>query len=127
LILITKSLLEERPSYKEPSSPVGWMQSGLAASVVTPSQKKIDGDGNQLVNAEPFIYKSEPSKTTSAKGVLNNGEHTLIPVMAKMIHSAVWDYLSLRPSYCLSVRAKRGIWSKRVLIRKIGNFSFSVH
>jgi hypothetical protein len=26
-----------------------------------------------------------------AKGVLNNGEHTLIPVTAKMIHSAVWD------------------------------------
>jgi hypothetical protein len=24
-------------------------------------------------------------------GVLNNGEHTLIPVMANMIHSAVWD------------------------------------
>ncbi len=29
--------------------------------------------------------------TTAVKGVLNNGEHTLIPVMAKMIHSAVWD------------------------------------
>ncbi len=26
-----------------------------------------------------------------AKGVSNNGEHTLIPVTAKMIHSAVWD------------------------------------
>ncbi len=26
---------------------------------------------------------------TIAKGVLNNGEHTLIPVMAKLIHSAV--------------------------------------
>ncbi len=25
------------------------------------------------------------------RGVLNNGEHTLIPVMARMIHSAVWD------------------------------------
>jgi hypothetical protein len=25
------------------------------------------------------------------KDVLNNGEHTLIPVTAKMIHSAVWD------------------------------------
>ncbi len=25
------------------------------------------------------------------KGVLNNGEHTLIPVTKKMIHSAVWD------------------------------------
>ncbi len=28
---------------------------------------------------------------TVAKGYLNNGEHTLIPVMAKMIHSAVWE------------------------------------
>ncbi len=28
---------------------------------------------------------------TAVKGVLNNGEHTLIPVMAKMIHSIVWD------------------------------------
>ncbi len=25
-----------------------------------------------------------------AKGVLNNGEHMLIPVTAKMIHSTVW-------------------------------------
>jgi hypothetical protein len=28
---------------------------------------------------------------TVAKGVLNNGEHTLVLVMARMIHSAVWD------------------------------------
>ncbi len=28
---------------------------------------------------------------TVAKGVLNNGEHTLIPGTARMIHSAVWD------------------------------------
>ncbi len=28
---------------------------------------------------------------TVERGVLNNGEHTLIPVMARMIHSAVWD------------------------------------
>jgi hypothetical protein len=27
----------------------------------------------------------------AVKGVLNNGEHTLIPVMATMIYSAVWD------------------------------------
>jgi hypothetical protein len=40
LILITMSLPEEQPSYKEPSSPVGQMQSGLAALFVTPSQKK---------------------------------------------------------------------------------------
>jgi hypothetical protein len=30
--------------------------------------------------------------TTVAKGVSNNGEHTLIPITAKMIHSAVWDF-----------------------------------
>ncbi len=33
----------------------------------------------------------KPSSTTVVKGVLNNGEHTLIPVTAKIIHSAVWD------------------------------------
>jgi hypothetical protein len=28
---------------------------------------------------------------TVERGVLNNGEHMLIPVTARMIHSAVWD------------------------------------
>jgi hypothetical protein len=82
---------EKQPSYKEPLSPVGQMQSGLAASFVTPSPKKNYGDGNQFVDDEPFIDKRKPSSTTVAKGVLNNGEHTLIPVTAKMIHSGVWD------------------------------------
>jgi hypothetical protein len=85
------SLPDEQPSYKEPSSPVGRMQLGLAALFVTPSPKKKDGNGNRFVNDEPFIDKRKPSSTTVAKGVLNNGEHTLIPVMTKMIHSAVWD------------------------------------
>jgi hypothetical protein len=53
--------------------------------------KKNDGDGDQFVNNKPFIDKRKPSSTTVAKGVLNNGEHTLIPVTAKTIHSAVWD------------------------------------
>jgi hypothetical protein len=85
------SLPEEQPSYKEPLSPVGTMQSGLAASFVTPSSKKNDGNGNQFVDDKPFIGKRKPSSTMVAKGVLNNGEHMLIPVTAKMIHSAVWD------------------------------------
>jgi hypothetical protein len=53
--------------------------------------QKNDGNGNQFINDEPFIDKRKPSSTTVAKGVLNNGEHTLIPVTTKMIHSAVWD------------------------------------
>jgi hypothetical protein len=89
LILITMSSPEERPSYKEPSSPIGKMQSGLAALFVTPSRKNNDGDGNQFVNDEPFINKRKPSSTTVVKGYLDNGEHTLIPVTAKIIHSAV--------------------------------------
>ncbi len=82
---------EERPSYQEPSSPVGTMQSGLAALFVTSSPKKNDGNGNHFVNDKPFIDKRKPSSMMAVKGVLNNGEHTLIPVTAKMIHSAIWD------------------------------------
>ncbi len=82
---------EEQPSYKEPSSPVGTTQSGLAASFVTPSPKQNDGNGKQFVDDEPFIDKRKPLSTTVAKGVSNNGEHSLILITAKMIHSAVWD------------------------------------
>jgi hypothetical protein len=66
------------------------MQSGLAALFVTPSLKKNDGEGNQFVDDEPFIIKRKPSSTMVAKGYLDNGEHTFIPVTAKMIHSAIW-------------------------------------
>jgi hypothetical protein len=82
---------DERPSYKEPSSPVGQMQSGLAALFATPSPKKDDEDSDQFVYDKPFINERKPLSTTVAKGVLNNGEHTLIPVAARMIHSAIWD------------------------------------
>jgi len=84
------SLPKEQTSYKEPSSPIGTMQC-MAASFVTPSQKKNDGNGNQFVDDKPFINKRKPSSMTVVKGILNNGEHTLISVTAKMIHSAVWD------------------------------------
>ncbi len=90
LIYITISLPEERPSYKEPSSPVGTMQLGLAALFVTPSPKKW-WKWQSIVNDKPFIDKRKPLSTTAVKGVLNNGEHMLIPVTAKMIHSAIWD------------------------------------
>ncbi len=75
------SLLEEQAPFKEPSSPIGRMQSGLAASFITPSQKKNHGDSDQFVDDKPFIDKRKPSGTIVERGVLNNGEHTLIPVM----------------------------------------------
>ncbi len=44
-----------------------------------------------MVDDKSFIDKRKPLGTMAVKGVLNNGEHTLIPVMATMIYSAVWD------------------------------------
>jgi hypothetical protein len=51
----------------------------------------MDGNRDQAVDDEPFVNKRKPLNTTAVKGVLNNGEHTLIPVTAKMIHSAIYD------------------------------------
>ncbi len=85
------SLPEERSSYEEPSSPIGRTQLGLAALFVTPSPKKKNENSHRVVDDKPFINKRKPSSMTVVKGVLNNGEHMLIPLMAKMIHSAVWN------------------------------------
>jgi hypothetical protein len=85
------SLPEEQSSNEEPLPPIGRMQLGLAASFVTPSPKKKDENSNQVVDDKPFINQRKPLSTTVVKGVLNNSEHTFIPVMAKMIHSAVWN------------------------------------
>ncbi len=65
------------------------MQLGLAALFITPSLKKNHGDGDQFVDDKPFIVERKPSSLTVERGVLNNGEHMLIPVTARMIHSAV--------------------------------------
>jgi hypothetical protein len=56
-----------------------------------PTLKKMDGNGNQVVDYKPFVNERKPSSMTTAKVNLHNGEHTLIPVMVKMIHSAVQD------------------------------------
>jgi hypothetical protein len=56
-----------------------------------PSPKKMDGNGHQVIDDEPFINQRKPSSKTAVKGNLHNDEHTLIPVMVKTIHSAVRD------------------------------------
>jgi hypothetical protein len=116
------SLLKERPSFKEPSSPIGMMQLGLAALFVTPSPKKNDGNSDRFVDDEPFIDKRKPLSTMVVKGVLNNGEHTLIPVTAKMIHSSVWDSkrFVLKDSRPLHmVKLVGAIWNFRVNIKHV--------
>jgi replication factor A2 len=51
----------------------------------------MDGNGNQVVDYKPFVDERKPSSMTAVKVNLHNGEHTLIPVTVKMIHSAVQD------------------------------------
>jgi hypothetical protein len=40
----------------ETSSPIGKTQSGLAALLVTPSSKKLDGKANQVSKIDNFLY-----------------------------------------------------------------------
>ncbi len=91
---------DEQSSYMEPSSPIGRTLLGLAALFVMPSPKKTDGKADRAVDDEPYINERKLSTTTAAKSDsnngpvkvnLHNGEHTLIPVTVKVIHSAVQD------------------------------------
>jgi hypothetical protein len=67
------SLPDEQSSYMEPSSPIGRMQSGLAASFDMPSPKKTEGKADQAVDEEPYINERKLSTTTAEKGDSNNG------------------------------------------------------
>jgi hypothetical protein len=51
-----------------------------------PSTKKTNGNANQVVDYKPFVDERKPLKVN-----LHNGEHTLIAVTEKMIHSAVQE------------------------------------
>ncbi len=64
---------DKQSSYMDPSSPIGRTQSGLAASFVTPSSKKMDGKADRAVDDEPYIDERKPSSMTAAKDDSNNG------------------------------------------------------
>ncbi len=68
-----------------------WNNAVRLGSIICHTTKKNDGNGDQFLDDKPFIVERNLSSMTVVKGVLNNGEHMLIPVTAKMIHSAVWD------------------------------------
>ncbi len=51
----------------------------------------MDGNANQVVDYKLFVDKRKPLSMTAVKVNLHNGEHTLIPVTVKKIHSAVRD------------------------------------
>jgi hypothetical protein len=99
------------------------MQLGLAASFITPSLKKNHGDGDQFVDDKPLIDERKPLNTMVERGVLNNGEHTLIPVMARMIHSAIWnsERFVLKDSRPLHMVKLVGVWRQHIHLRRRWN------
>jgi hypothetical protein len=84
------SLPEEHSTLEEASPPIARKNSGLAVSSVTPSLIKGNGGGDQFLDENLFVDERTPSSMTVPKMHLNNGEHMLIPVTVKMIHSAVY-------------------------------------
>ena len=82
---------EELRTFEEPLSPIEKMQLGLAALFVALSPKKGDKGGDGFIDEEPCINKRKPLSTTVEISYLNNGEHTLVPVTTKMIHSAIYE------------------------------------
>jgi hypothetical protein len=55
------------------------------------SPKKTDRNADQVVDYKPFVNGRKPSSMMAIKVNLHNGEHMLVPVMVKMIHSTVQD------------------------------------
>ena len=58
---------------------------------MTPSPQTRDAGGNRFINDEPFVHKRKPSSMAlpNSKRQKNYGDHMLIPVTVKMIHSAL--------------------------------------
>jgi hypothetical protein len=71
-----------------------------------------------LVSNTKTYFLSETKKTDTTSQL---EKKFLQPTCSKCICFSICN------SVCLSVMAKRGIWSKRVLMRTNGNFSFCVH
>jgi hypothetical protein len=89
-------LPEEQNTPEESSFPIARKHSGfLTVSSVTPSPKKGNGGGDRVIDKELFVDERKlssvmvPDAMSTPKMHINNGEHRLIPVTAKMIHSAI--------------------------------------
>jgi hypothetical protein len=89
------SLPEQKNTPEEVSSPIARKYLGLAGSSVTPSPKKGNGGSGRFMDKELFVNERKlscmmvPDGMFNSKIHFNNGEHTLVPVTAKMIHYAV--------------------------------------
>ncbi len=85
-----------------------------------PSPTRINLEKPGRLPSSTRISLKEPGRLTSPTRI-NLGESGRLPSPTRI--NLISVILSVSPS----LRAKRGIWRKRVFTRKIGNFSFCVH
>ena len=119
-----------------PPQPKNWHNgtTGMVGKEVTPNTFSRHNQKTVLCNQKlfPAATKKRYNGTT---GMVGKYQLKLFPSQPKTDTTAQLEKCSSSPrvasvfvslSVCLSVRAKRGIWSKRVFMRMNGNFSFSV-
>jgi hypothetical protein len=76
---------EDKKTSQLPSSPIAKKHVNLNDSPVTPCPTKYA----RINHDDPFIDDRKPSSMSSPTSKTDYSQHTLIPVIAKMIHSAV--------------------------------------
>jgi hypothetical protein len=92
LISIMMSFPKKQPPFKEPLSPIGRTQSGLAESYENRLSHQVQKEMMEMATDLLMINRLSTRGSHQAQPLqkkINNGEHTLIPVTAKMIQSAV--------------------------------------
>jgi hypothetical protein len=97
---------------------------GMCLAVVAVVAMLVVGRGSAMARVEEAATAAVEEATMC--GVGGAGLRVYLTWRNRRLPSPTRINLFLCQSFCLSVRTKRGIWTKRVLIRKIGNFSFSV-
>ncbi len=108
-LVFKHGLTREKYTQEETSLPIATKHSSLVVPPVTPSPKKGNGRGDRFIDEALFMDERKPSSMTVPvamsipKMCSNYGEHMLIPVTAKMIHSTVstCDRFILRDGHLL--------------------------
>jgi hypothetical protein len=101
---------------------LNWRTKNLNTSTTI---RKILGPKKMLTNICKYVKPKPISRQNQKLTQYNSTTGKKVPLApAQRVYSFLCNSVPLQ--FCLSVRANRGMWSKRVLIRKIGNFSFSV-
>ena len=102
---------EDKKTSQLPSSPIAKKHVNLNDSPVTPCPTKYA----RINHDDPFIDDRKPSSMSSPTLKTDYSQHTLTPVTAKMIHSAVSTFNSTNASNKSKMR--RNVLNQRITLK----------